>query len=231
MKQFNWRLSLIVLVMVMTLSACGGATPAPTALPTAALTATSATVATRLPTATHTPLPPTATFTPLPPPTVAPSATAAPKVPFALTSSAFAEGETIPDQYTYRLTGQCAGENLSPELAWVGTPAGTQSFAVIVIDPDGGDWVHWLQFNIPGDAASLPEAAGGPDVGVKGKNDFGELGYGGPCPPGGTHRYVFTLYALDTMLSAAEGATRSDVEKAMADHILGQVRLTGLRSP
>ena len=186
---------------------------------------------TRLPTAPYTPLPPTATFTPFPPTTAAPAATAAPDAPFTLTSSAFAEGETIPDQYTYRLAGQCDGANLSPELKWSGTPAGTQSFVVAVIDPDGGDWVHWVQFNIPGDATSLPEAAGGPDIGVKGKNDFGELGYGGPCPPDGTHRYVFTLYALDTTLSLVEGAPRVSVEAAMEGHILGAAPLTGLRSP
>jgi Raf kinase inhibitor-like YbhB/YbcL family protein len=164
-------------------------------------------------------------------PNTAPAATAAPDVPFALTSSAFAEGETIPNQYTYRLTGQCDGANLSPELKWSGSPAETQSFVIIVIDPDGGDWVHWVQFNIPGDVTSLPEAAGGPDIGVKGKNDFGELGYGGPCPPDGEHRYVFTLYALDTTLSQVEGAPRVSMEAAMADHVLGTAQLTGLRSP
>jgi Raf kinase inhibitor-like YbhB/YbcL family protein len=147
-----------------------------------------------------------------------------------LTSTAFADGESIPDRYTYHLSGQCAGANLSPELTWAGAPAGTQSFAVIVIDPDGGNWVHWLQFNIPGDAASLAEAEAGPDVGIKGQNDFGQSGYGGPCPPGGTHRYIFTLYALDTVLSKAQGATRSKVEQAMTNHILGKAQLTGLRS-
>jgi Raf kinase inhibitor-like YbhB/YbcL family protein len=153
-----------------------------------------------------------------------------PDLPFTLTSTAFTEGEVIPDQYTFSLGGQCDGANLSPELTWIGAPADTQSYAVIVNDPDGGDWAHWVQFNIPGDGTALPEAAEGPDIGVKGRNDFGELGYGGPCPPGGTHRYIFTLYALDTTLSASEGATRSEVEKAMADHILGQAQLTGLRS-
>jgi len=147
-----------------------------------------------------------------------------------LTSTAFADGEVIPDQYTYRLSGQCDGANVSPQLAWTGAPTDTQSFVVIVADPDGGDWVHWVQFNIPGGATSLPEAEGGRDIGVKGRNDFGELGYGGPCPPDGTHRYIFTLYALDTTLSAAEGATRSEAEKAMADHVLGQAQLIGLRS-
>lgn len=235
MKTFKRLLSSIIFaVLLSALGACGGTTPAPGATavpPTSAPAATAGTVVTRLPTATYTSLPPTATFTPLPPTTAAPAAPAAPDILFTLTSSAFAEGETIPDQYTYRLTGQCDGANLSPELKWSGTPAGTQSLAVIVIDPDGGDWIHWVQFNIPVVVTSLPEAAGGPAIGVKGNNDFGELGYGGPCPPAGEHRYIFTLYALDTTLSLVEGTPRVSVEAAMEDHILGTAQLTGRRSP
>jgi hypothetical protein len=99
-----------------------------------------------------------------------------------------------------------------------------------MVDPDGGDWVHWVQFDIPAETTQLAEAAGGPDIGRKGRNDFGELGYGGPCPPAGTHRYVLTLYALDTLLSLSEGASRAEVEAALNGHILEKTQLTGLRS-
>jgi Raf kinase inhibitor-like YbhB/YbcL family protein len=149
---------------------------------------------------------------------------------FTLTSTAFTEGAIIPTRYTYNLAGQCAGENVSPALAWTNSPANTQSFAIIMHDPDGGNWVHWVQFNISAGMTSLAEAAGGADVGVKGLNDFGGLGYGGPCPPSGNHRYIFTLYALDVALNLTQGATRGQVNTAIAGHILGQVTLTGLRS-
>lgn len=147
-----------------------------------------------------------------------------------LTSAAFSEGGTIADKYAYNLGGQCNGENYSPPLAWTGAPAGTQSFAILVLDPDGRNWVHWLQFNIPAHAASLAEAIGGTNVGIKGLNDFGGLGYGGPCPPRGTHRYVFTLYALDATLSLEEGASRTNFDSAIKGHVLGTAQLTGLRS-
>jgi Raf kinase inhibitor-like YbhB/YbcL family protein len=133
------------------------------------------------------------------------------------------------DRYTYSMFGQCGGENYSPALAWTGAPAGTKSFVITVIDPDGGNWLHWLQFNIPADATSLPEAVGGPEVGVKGKNSFGSLGYGGPCPPSGTHHYIFTLYALDATLDLKEGAQLNDLTKAMDGHILAQAQLTGIK--
>lgn len=147
-----------------------------------------------------------------------------------LTSAAFSEGGTIPDSYTYNLRGQCTGGNFSPPLAWTGAPDGTQSFAILMSDPDGGNWLHWLQFNIPANASGLNEAIGGPDAGVKGMNDFGELGYGGPCPPSGTHRYIFTLYALDTTLSLAEGASRGQFESAIKGHVVGTTQLIGLRT-
>lgn len=147
-----------------------------------------------------------------------------------LTSAAFSEGGTIPDKYTYRLGSQCSGDNFSPPLAWMGAPAGTQSFAVLMIDPDGRNWVHWLQFNIPAGITQLAEAIAGPNVGVKGENDFGELGYGGPCPPSGTHRYLFTIYALDTTLPLSEGASRADFESAIKGHVLGTTQSMGVRS-
>jgi len=149
---------------------------------------------------------------------------------FTLKSSAFTDGQTIPTKYTYKLHGQCNGQNYSPPLEWVNAPSGTKSFAIVCVDPDGGNWVHWVQFNIPSSAVSLDAAVGGPSIGVKGRNDFGGLGYGGPCPPSGTHRYIFTLYALDITLSLIEGASGSQLEKAISAHILGKSILTGIRS-
>jgi Raf kinase inhibitor-like YbhB/YbcL family protein len=145
-----------------------------------------------------------------------------------LTAAAFKDGETIPAKYLYKLSGQCSGENYSPALAWSGAPSGVQSFAVSMVDPDAGNWVHWVQFNIPGTETALPSAPGGPDLGIKGMNSFRESGYGGPCPPSGTHKYIFTLYALDTLLALPQGATKAQLEAAMQGHILQQAGLTGL---
>lgn len=153
-----------------------------------------------------------------------------PVVSFSLISPAFKDGEEMADKYTYKMGGQCSGENYSPPLEWQGSPADTKSFALVVVDPDGGNWVHWVQFNIPADVASLPETIAGPEIGGRGQNDFGSQGYGGPCPPSGTHHYVFTLYALDATLELEEGATLKDVLAAMEGHILAERQLTGLRS-
>jgi Raf kinase inhibitor-like YbhB/YbcL family protein len=147
-----------------------------------------------------------------------------------LTSPAFQDSAEMADRYTYKLGSQCNGENFSPALEWTGVPAGTQSLALTIVDPDGGNWTHWLLFNLPPETTSLPEAVNGPDIGTKGKNDFGTLGYGGPCPPGGTHHYIFTLYALDTTLDLQEGAQRKDFETAIKGHILARAQLTGLRT-
>lgn len=140
----------------------------------------------------------------------------------ALSSNSFSNGETIPRRYT------CDGEDLSPHLSWSGTPAGTASLALIVDDPDApaGNWVHWVLYNLPPDLTELPE--GIKKIGVEGKNDFGRLGYGGPCPPRGkAHRYFFRLYALDTMLELREGTTRARLLQAMQGHILAQGELMG----
>ncbi len=149
---------------------------------------------------------------------------------FTLTSSAFAENGNIADLYTYSMGKQCSGENFSPPLAWSGAPESAKSFLLTMIDPDGGNWVHWLLVNIPADTTSLEEAVNGPEIGIPGRNSFGENGYGGPCPPSGTHRYVFTLYALDTTLESAAGVTLKEVNSLIKGHILGQCQLTGLRS-
>lgn len=139
-----------------------------------------------------------------------------------LTSDAFTNGQSIPAKYT------CTGRNISPALAWNEPPSGTQSFALIVDDPDApmGTWVHWVLFNIPAEARSLRENAD-TDAMSAGKNSWGDLGYGGPCPPSGTHRYYFKLYALDSTLSLSPGATKEQLLKTMDGHILAQGELMG----
>jgi Raf kinase inhibitor-like YbhB/YbcL family protein len=144
-----------------------------------------------------------------------------------LTSPAFAQGGSIPERYS------CKGEEITPALAWGEPPAGTQSFALIMDDPDApvGTWVHWVLFNIPASARGLPEAfpanAALPDGSLSGQNSWGNTGYGGPCPPSGTHRYFFKLYALDETLAIDAGANKGELEKAMVGHILAQGELMG----
>ena len=135
----------------------------------------------------------------------------------------------IPDGYT------CDGKNISPEISWSGAPQKTASFALICDDPDApfGTWTHWVVYNIPADVSKLDEnlpkegeLKGGVSQGV---NDFGEIGFGGPCPPAGkAHRYFFRLYALDMMLKLDKGAAKKNVEKAMVGHILAEASIYGL---
>jgi len=138
-----------------------------------------------------------------------------------ITSPSFQEGEAIPVHFS------CDGNNNSPELAWSGVPDGTASLALIFDDPDApiGTWVHWVLFNLPPDSTGLAEGATG--IGVDGQNSWTTTGYGGPCPPGGTHRYFFKLYALDTVLELEAGATVDALEAAMEGRILGQAELMG----
>ncbi len=145
-----------------------------------------------------------------------------------LTSDVFAAGEAIPVRYT------CDGDDLSPSLTWGELPAGTESLALIMDDPDAplGTWVHWVAYNLPAGLASLPEGIPAGETlplgGVQGVNSWKALGYGGPCPPGGSeHRYVFTLYALDTTLDLEPGADKGVLLRAMEGHILGQGELVG----
>ncbi len=144
-----------------------------------------------------------------------------------LTSTAFAEGESIPRQYT------CDGEDISPPVVWSDAPAGTTTFALIADDPDSpvGTWVHWVLFDLPGDLTDLPEAVPKvvqpPTGGVHGNNSWGRADYGGPCPPGGAHRYLFKLYALNTDLGLDPGASAADVQAAMEGHVLAQTQLMG----
>lgn len=144
-----------------------------------------------------------------------------------LTSSAFAEGGRIPPQHT------CDGADVSPALEWSGAPEATKSFALICEDPDApaGDWVHWTVYDLPPTSTGLPEGVPStddiPGGGRQGRNDFRRIGYGGPCPPGGTHRYVFALYALDRMLRLSGGAAKKEVRAAIRGHVLAEGRLTG----
>jgi Raf kinase inhibitor-like YbhB/YbcL family protein len=144
---------------------------------------------------------------------------------FQLTSDAFTNGQSIPAKYT------CVGKNISPALTWTEPPANTQSFALIVDDPDApiGTWVHWVLFNIPAATRSLQEnfSATGDNTSVIGKNSSSHLSYDGPCPPSGTHRYFFKLYALDSALSLSSGASKEQVLNTMKGHILAQAELMG----
>ena len=139
-----------------------------------------------------------------------------------LTSDAFTNGQSIPAKYS------CVGKNISPALAWTEPPAGTQSFALIVDDSDApmGTWVHWVLFNIPANTRSLQENADASTMSV-GKNSSGNMRYDGTCPPSGTHRYFFKLYALDSTLSLSPGATKEQMLKEMEGHILAQGELMG----
>lgn len=143
-------------------------------------------------------------------------------------TGAFEPAGTIPQRYT------CDGEDLSPSLSWSEPPAGTQSLILICDDPDApsGTWTHWVLFNIPAMARSLPEGIPADPLvegaGTHGANSWRHLGYGGPCPPeGSAHRYQFQLYALDISLDLEPGASRSEVAKAMKDHVLAEGQLLG----
>lgn len=146
-----------------------------------------------------------------------------------ISSPAFAAGAEIPAVHT------CEGTDTSPALAWSGAPAGTQSFALIVDDPDAPDpnapkmtWVHWVLYNLPADCTGLSDAVSALPTDTKdGTNDWKRTGYGGPCPPIGRHRYFFKLYALDTVLPNLGAATKVQLEAAMHDHVLEQAAVMG----
>ncbi len=147
-----------------------------------------------------------------------------------ISSSAFGHEEKIPSRYT------CDSQDVSPPLAWEQVPAEAKSLVLICDDPDApmGTWVHWVFYDIPPSLAGLPEKIAPverPDIGgVQGKNDFGRPGYGGPCPPSGTHRYFFKLYALDTVLNLPPGRTKKQVLQAMEGHVLAEAVLMGTYS-
>jgi len=139
-----------------------------------------------------------------------------------VSSAAFAEGAAIGAKYT------CDGADVSPPLAIGITPAGTRSLALIMDDPDApvGTWVHWVAWNIPAQTKAIPEN-GLPADASQGRNGWNRNGYGGPCPPSGTHRYFFKLYALDTTLTLPPSATKADLERAMQGHVLAAGQLMG----
>jgi Raf kinase inhibitor-like YbhB/YbcL family protein len=143
-----------------------------------------------------------------------------------LESAAFPDGGSIPKVYT------CDGRDVSPPLSWSGLPAGARTLALICDDPDapGKTWVHWVLFDLPVSVAELPEGVPPSSEvlgGFQGTNDFRKVGYGGPCPPSGTHRYFFKLYALDSALRLPAGATRARVEQAMEGQVLAHATLMG----
>ncbi len=153
-----------------------------------------------------------------------------------LQSASFKDGGMIPAKYT-----SCDGQNVSPELSWHGAPSKTKAFAVIVDDPDAPTqtWVHWVIYNIPAKPAdptnnsyelleNFPRDEETHEGILQGVNDFKKIGYDGPCPPSGLHRYYFKLWALDERLNLPAGESSYQLQKAMANHILGFTQIMGL---
>jgi Raf kinase inhibitor-like YbhB/YbcL family protein len=149
------------------------------------------------------------------------------KMEIKITSPAFEEGGLIPARYT------ADGADISPPLQWEAVPEGTRSIALISDDPDApvGTWVHWVLYNLPADTRDLTENVPPdktlPNGARQGTSDFGRIGYGGPAPPSGTHRYFFKIYALDVQIDLPPGARKPDLLKAMEGHILAQGQLMG----
>jgi Raf kinase inhibitor-like YbhB/YbcL family protein len=139
-----------------------------------------------------------------------------------ITSPAFGQAETIPARHT------CDGSDTSPALVIAKVPPAAQTLALIMDDPDApvGTWVHWVVWNIPAQTREIPEG-GLPTQAIQGKNSWPRTGYGGPCPPSGTHRYFFKVYALDTMLHLGNSTTKAVLERAMVGHILAKGELMG----
>ena len=163
-----------------------------------------------------------------PAPTAEPTIAASKIEPFTIRSPVLEAENMIPTKYS------CKGKDISFPLTWGDPPEGTKSLALIMDDPDakavaGYVWIHWVIFNLPPQtrnlAEDLPKTGSLPDGSIQGKNSFGRIGYGGPCPPSGLHHYVFKLYALDTLLNAAPGATSGAITLKMNSHILAQTEL------
>lgn len=145
-----------------------------------------------------------------------------------LTSTSFAHGGEIPARHT------CEGDDVPPPLAWAGVPAGTRSLALVVSDPDAPDprapkrtWVHWVVYGLPPGDGGLAEGEPLPAGAREGTNDWRRAGYGGPCPPIGRHRYVHTLYALDTTLHDLGAPTKAELERAIEGHVIARAELVG----
>ena len=207
-------LLLLLTMLTATLSSCQSAST-PTSSPEPATSVPPAVIP-------ETQAPPTATSTPAPTTTTEPVSS---PVAFTLISTAFEPDQPIPARYT------CAGQDISPQLAWNEPPDGTKGFALIMDDPDANGWVHWVLYNLPADARSLAESipsdANLPDGSRHGLNSWNKIQYGGPCPPSGTHHYVFKLYALDAALDLPAGATTQQLQQVMQGHILAQAELIG----
>jgi Raf kinase inhibitor-like YbhB/YbcL family protein len=156
------------------------------------------------------------------------SGAAGKKMSFSISSSDFNKGADIPSKFT------CDGANISPELSWSDPPPATRAFALIADDPDapGETFTHWVLFNLPGSSRGLPQNVNKidelPDGTRQGRNGFGKIGYGGPCPPAGKpHRYFFRLSALDTKLDLEPAAAKEELQQAMRGHILASAELMG----
>jgi len=148
---------------------------------------------------------------------------------FELQSSEFSDGDEIPRKYGYK------NNNVNPPLTIKGVPPEAKSLTLILDDPDaqaavGKVWVHWVISNIEPTITEIPESVTLSNI-IEGKNDFGELGYGGPAPPDKRHTYIFKLYALDSKLELQKGATKAEVESAMKGHIIEQTTLKGTYAP
>ncbi|MFH1052352.1 MAG: YbhB/YbcL family Raf kinase inhibitor-like protein [bacterium] len=149
------------------------------------------------------------------------------KMDIKVTSTAFKDGEMIPSKYT------CDGENISPQIAWTNYPKRTETFVLIADDPDApmGTWVHWVVYNIPTDdlefKENFPKDEKFENGTMQGTTDFRRVGYGGPCPPSGTHRYFFKIYALDVKLNVKPGLTKKEILKEMEGHIIAEGQLMG----
>lgn len=142
-----------------------------------------------------------------------------------ITSTAFTNGDRIPDEYT------CQGDDINPALTFSEVPPEAESLVLILDDPDApnGPFTHWMLYDISPALLQIIENAK-PDTGVEGTNDFGKVNYGGPCPPEGEHRYFFRVFALDKLLHLHPGATRAELDAAMGDHIIEQAELMGVFS-
>ena len=188
------------MLLVWTMAACAAPGAAP-ALNTPSVPPASAATATTQPSS--------------PAASPAPSQPRESTMPFTIKSPDFTEGGAIPRKFS------CDGENVSPALEWEGVPEGAVALALIVDDPDARGFVHWVVFNM-----SASKTSGLADA-PQGRNSFGKIGWGGPCPPSGTHRYVFTLLALDEKLALSGNPTADQLRAAAAGHILAQAVLTG----
>lgn len=204
------RVGVVLVLLALLLAGCGvgaSGTSIPTLEPTEAPSSTPSASPSLVPTPEATPMP---TDTAMP-------------APFTLASSAFSDGATIPRRYS------CDGPDVSPPLAWSGVPAGTTALLLTVTDPDAREFVHWVAWDLAPELGSLTEGASGalPGGALEGPNDFGRTGWGGPCPPSGTHRYVFTLTALSAPLGLPRGTDLAAAQRQAAGATVGETRLEG----